>query len=250
MFPNAQRKTAVCARRWTPLRFCRTVGSTRCTRQVPLNFFAHAVVASWHSSNARFVLGAMLPDLAGMTGIRLHGASDVEVQRGIDLHHTTDAAFHTAPIFTTFCAEAIARLSGEGVERGTARAVAHVGVELTLDGVLGHDHESRELYAAALDVAISGGLAGKLSVTPAADIERLTIGLGRLARAPIPEAYADPEVVADRLRVILASRPRLAMRASDFDPVRRWALDVRPRVADRSQELLEQVRAGVRLRSR
>jgi hypothetical protein len=206
----------------------------------------------------------MLPDLASMAGVRVHSASDLELQRGIDLHHATDAAFHAAPIFTSFCAEAIARLTGEGVERGTARAVAHVGVELTLDGVLSSQRESRALYSAALDVAVSGGLEGALSVTPAGErrrptitrnsrasecseaLARLTAGLGRLARAPIPEAYAEPEVVADRLRMILASRPRLAMRPSDVAPVQRWAADVRPLVAARSQELMQQVRAGVR----
>jgi hypothetical protein len=211
-----------------------------------LNFFAHAVVASWHSHDARFVLGAMLPDLASMAGVRVHSATDLELQRGIDMHHATDAAFHIAPIFTSFCAEAIARLTSEGVERGTARAVAHVGVELTLDGVLSSHRESRALYSAALDVAVSGGLEGSLTVTPTESLARLTTGLGRLARAPIPEAYADPEVVADRLRMILASRPRLAMRASDVAPVREWAATIKPLVADRSQALLEQVRAGVR----
>jgi acyl carrier protein phosphodiesterase len=210
-----------------------------------LNFFAHAVVASWHSRDTRFVLGAMLPDLVGMAGIRLHSASDAEVQRGIQMHYATDAAFHAAPIFTGLCAEAIARLTEQGVERGTARAVAHVGVELTLDGVLSTEAERRALYAAALDVAVSGGLDGKLSITPQEDLPRLAAGLGRLARASIPEAYADPEVVADRLRYILASRPRLAMRPSDFDPVRHWAAAVRPTVADRSHELLNQVRRGV-----
>lgn len=210
-----------------------------------MNFFAHAVVASWHSDNARFVLGAMLPDLVGMAGVRLHSASDTEVQRGIDLHYATDAAFHAAPIFTGFCAEAVAHLTELGVERGTARAVAHVGVELTLDGVLSTDTERRALYAAALDVAVSGGLDGKLAITPAEDLPRLTAGLGRLARAPIPEAYADPSVVADRLRMILAPRPRLAMRASDFEPVRDWATAVQPKVAARSSELLDQVRRGI-----
>jgi hypothetical protein len=211
-----------------------------------LNFFAHSVVASWHSNDARFVLGAMLPDLASMAGVRVHSASDVELQRGIDMHHATDAAFHSASIFTSFCADAIARLTREGVERGTARAVAHVGVELTLDGVLSSHRESRALYSAALDVAISGGLEGALTVTPVESLGRLTTGLGRLARASIPEAYADPEVVADRLRMILASRPRLAMRPTDLAPVRDWAADVKPLVAERSQALLEQVRAGVR----
>jgi hypothetical protein len=210
-----------------------------------LNFFAHAVVASWHSRDARFVLGAMLPDLVGMAGIRLHSASDAEVQRGIELHYATDAAFHAASIFTSLCAEAIVRLTEQGVERGTARAVAHVGVELTLDGVLSVEAEPRALYSAALDVAISGGLDDKLAITPAADFPRLTAGLGRLARSSIPEAYADPEVVADRLRYILAPRPRLAMKASDFEPVRSWAEAVRPTVAARSSELLEQVRRGV-----
>jgi hypothetical protein len=210
-----------------------------------LNFFAHAVVASWRSRDARFVLGSMLPDLVGMVGIRLHSASDVEVQRGIELHYATDSAFHAAPIFTGLCSEAVARLTEQGVERGTARAVAHVGVELTLDGVLSTEAEPRALYSAALDVAVSGGLEGKLAITPATELPRLTAGLGRLARASIPEAYADPEVVADRLRFILASRPRLAMRASDFEPVRSWAEAVRPTVASRSRELLEQVRQGV-----
>jgi hypothetical protein len=210
-----------------------------------LNFFAHSVVASWHSRDARFVLGAMLPDLVGMAGVRLHSASDVEVQRGIDMHHATDAAFHASPIFISLCAEAIASLTQQGLERGTARAVAHVGVELTLDGVLSGDTDARALYSAALDVAVSGGLDGKLTITPAEDLPRLTAGLGRLARAPIPESYADPNVVADRLRIILAPRPRLAMRASDVSPVRDWTDAVRPKVAARSQELLEQVRRGV-----
>jgi hypothetical protein len=191
----------------------------------------------------------MLPDLLGMTGVRLQATSDAELQRGIDLHHATDAAFHAAPIFTAFCAEAIAHLTEQGVERGTARAVGHVGVELTLDGALSGEADLRALYVAALDVAVSGGLEGKLTIKPAEDLTRLAAGLGRLARAPIPEAYARPDIVADRLRIILASRPRLAMRSKDFEPVRVWAERVRPAVVERSQELLDQVRLGLSRRN-
>jgi hypothetical protein len=49
----------------------------------------------------------------------------------------------------------------------------------------------------------------------------------------------------DRLHIILASRPRLAMRSSDRGPVRSWAAAVRPEVAERCRELLEHVRQGV-----
>ena len=210
-----------------------------------MNFFAHAVVASWHSREPLFVFGAMLPDLIGMTGVRLAGTTDEALRRGIDLHHATDAAFHSAPVFTQLCAEAIARLAEEGVERGTSRAVAHVGFELTLDGVLSSEPEPRELYAAALDIAGSGVLEGKLSTSPASGLSRLTAGLHRLARASIPVAYAEPDVVAERLQIILAPRPRLAMRPSDFEPVRRWAADVRPQVVARRYELLDQVRRGL-----
>lgn len=187
----------------------------------------------------------MLPDLTGMIGVRLHSAADAEVQRGIELHYATDSAFHAAPIFTGLCAEAIARLTEQGVERGTARAVAHVGVELTLDGVLSHDRERRSLYSDALAVAVRGELDGKLAISPPTEMPRLTAGLGRLARAPLPEAYADPNLVVDRLERILAPRPRLAMRPSDVEPVRAWAHAIVPTVAARSQELLEHVRRGI-----
>lgn len=210
-----------------------------------MNFFAHAVVASWHSREPRFVLGAMLPDLIGMTGVRLNGTTDAVLKRGIDMHHATDAAFHAAPIFTALCADAIAHLTEQGVERGTSRAVAHVGVELTLDGALSAEQALHALYREALDVAGSGALDDTLSIVPAGGLARLTDGLRRLARASIPAAYAEPAVVADRLRIILASRPRLAMRPEDVEPVLRWATVVRPLVLERRHELLEQVRRAL-----
>ena len=210
-----------------------------------MNFFSHAVVASWQSREPSFVLGAMLPDLLGMIGIRLSHARDPDLQRGIALHHATDSAFHAAPVFTSLCGEAIARLTQAGVERGTARAVGHVGIELLLDGALSESQPARAVYAAALEFANRGPLTELMSVTPDAGLARLSSGLRRLAGAPIPEAYREPDVVADRLRVILAGRPRLAMREQDLEPVRSWAHATRPLVAGRSQELLAQVRRAL-----
>jgi hypothetical protein len=207
-----------------------------------LNFYSHAVVAAWHSQNPSFVLGAMLPDLLGMTGLRLREVYDPELARGVALHHATDGAFHVAPVFTSLCGDAIARLTRAGVERGTARAVGHVGVELLLDGALSDDSDARTLYTAALELAVGGGLNDRVALAQPSDIPCLTSGLRRLSRAPIPEAYRDPAVVADRLRAILAPRPRLAMREQDLEPVQTWATDVRPIIVVRRQELLDQVR--------
>ena len=39
-----------------------------------MNFYAHAVVAEAQRTDADFVLGSMLPDLAAMAGLRVAGA--------------------------------------------------------------------------------------------------------------------------------------------------------------------------------
>ena len=64
-----------------------------------MNFFGHAVVATWHATEPRFVLGAMLPDFAAMIRARPPAARDPELARGIALHHATDEVFHDAPTF-------------------------------------------------------------------------------------------------------------------------------------------------------
>lgn len=207
-----------------------------------MNFFAHAVVAAWHSSEPRYVLGAMLPDLASMVSVRIERALDPELARGIALHHRTDAAFHAAPHFTSLCADAIEALSGVGVERGSARAVGHVGVELLLDGALSRDPAALECYRTALDFAHGCELGAVLQTTQPDGAERLRHGLSRLASAPLPAAYREPVFVAQRLRAILAPRPRLALRAGDLVHVERWAAAVQPRVIADRADLLDEVR--------
>jgi acyl carrier protein phosphodiesterase len=217
------------------------LGSPRSTRQVRLNFFAHAVVASRRSHAPRFVLGAMLPDLVSMIGVRVQHADDAELSRGIELHHATDSTFHAAPAFTALCSSSISGLCEQGVGRGTARAVAHVGVELLLDGALSGDAPERALYAAALAAAADGGLDQLLTLAPPHGLPRLSAGLARLASSELPEAYRDPAFVVDRLRVILARRPRLAMAEGDYDKVAEWAEAIQPSVLACSRELLEHV---------
>jgi acyl carrier protein phosphodiesterase len=206
-----------------------------------LNFFAHAIVASRRSHAPRFLLGAMLPDLVGMIGVRITHTADAEIASGIELHHATDSAFHAAPAFTALCSDSISGLCERGVGRGTARAVAHVGVELLLDGALSGDAPERALYAAALAAAADGGLDQLLTLAQPHGLPRLSTGLARLAASRLPEAYRDPAFVADRLRVILAPRPRLAMAEGDYEKVAEWSENIQQSVLACSRELLEHV---------
>jgi hypothetical protein len=211
-----------------------------------LNFFAHSKLALWRSDDPRFALGAMLPDLTGMLGLRLRQVDHEVLASGVAYHHATDAAFHVAPIFLTLCAHGVATLSEAGVGRGTARAVAHVGTELLLDGALSRD-DSRavQAYRAALEIGTRERLVDHLDLLGSANAQSMHEGLTRLASAPIPEGYRDTAFVFARLRSILARRPRLAMQDSDLTRVQRYLEEIQPRVTQLSAELLEQVRANL-----
>src|SRR5258708_1440822 len=107
-----------------------------------VNFFGHAAVSSWlDDAGDGVALGSMLPDFAGMIRARLDDPAPpaTELARGVELHHATDAAFHRMPATLALMRELDDRLLGGGCARGPRRAVAHVGVELLLDGVLVDD---------------------------------------------------------------------------------------------------------------
>src|SRR5690606_20947871 len=115
-----------------------------------VNFFGHAAIAAWHSSEPGFVLGAMLPDFAAMIRTRPPRATLTSIERGIAFHHLTDHAFHDAPSFRQLTAAAMLELAGLGLGRGAARATAHVGIEILIDGVLARESAARRAYLDAL----------------------------------------------------------------------------------------------------
>jgi hypothetical protein len=206
-----------------------------------MNFFGHAVVSLWHSDNRRFLLGAMLPDLCGMLGIRVARADEPDIAAGIEFHHRTDAAFHGAERFVQLCSESVETLTAQGVGRGTARAVGHVGTELLLDGVLSRGGDASSIYREALTLAVDARLARNVLVSDE-EQARLHRGLTRLAGAPIPEAYLDTMFVLDRLQHVLSSRPRLAMQQSDVPHVHAKLQQLHEQVEASSADLLDQVR--------
>lgn len=206
-----------------------------------MNFFGHALVASWIEASPRWVLGAMLPDFASMARVRHAGADDEMVARGIAFHHRTDDAFHGAPTFLALQADGIDALEAGGVGRGPSRAVAHVGTELLLDGLLLCDAAACASYARAvtelaprsLGLRVRGGSEGEA---------RLHSVLERVAEHGLPTEYRSPEHVGERLRRILAPRPRLALDEPALRVVVPWLEAVQRTLALRKDELLDEVR--------
>lgn len=203
-----------------------------------MNFFGHAAVAfRRHPGDPRVVFGAMLPDFASMCRARLHGADDPAAAAGIALHYATDDAFHGAPTFLELYMRGIDELERAGVARGAARAVAHVGTELVLDGLL--------LGEPALDAAYLDAVA-----LPASELGLRFRGDGaarfealhaRLRGFGLPEDYRFADRVATRLEQILARRPRLALGPGDARRIVPFLESTTAALVDRLPALLREV---------
>jgi hypothetical protein len=188
-----------------------------------VNFIGHAFVALWHSAEPSFVLGTMLPDFVGMAGTRLvQGAADhTPLGRGIALHHRTDDVFHGAEPFLQLTHATMERLIADGLARGPARAVGHLGVEMLLDGELLLEYEAlADVYRSAL--AAASELDPARFAQPDGH-DRLRVLAARLSAYGVPYDYRNTEAVAARLVRILARRPRLAI-SDGFEPAVEAAL--------------------------
>lgn len=213
-----------------------------------MNFFGHAVVAGWFEREPHFVLGSMLPDFATMSGTRLSGVADPRVAAGVALHLRTDDAFHSAPAFLTLCAVAQEALDQRDVGWGTARAVAHVGTELLLDGVLLTRHAS-EPYVGALDAAHALSESDPHAITFRDQGQGFARLLARLRETGPPHAYQQPERVAEFLERALALRPRLCFQPGDRARVTEVLQLLAPEVQRHSDDLMNHLRQHELLRA-
>jgi acyl carrier protein phosphodiesterase len=204
-----------------------------------VNFFGHAAVASWSSDEASVALGAMLPDFESMSGARVAATPDAAVAAGIALHHATDAAFHRLPAVTALMRELDERLSTRGCARGPRRAVAHIGVELLLDGVLVGEPAYRAAYTRAL------ALDADLVWRDPGDPLRFVGLLERLRAYGVPDDLRHPDAIAQRLARILARRPLLAPSAADLRAIRAALAEHQARVEAAAETVLRGTRAAL-----
>lgn len=155
-----------------------------------------------------------------MGKFRLTGrALDESIRAGVDLHHRTDDVFHSHLWFRTNSQQISDELERAGLPRGAAKACGHVGVELLLDGQLLEEHPGlRDATVATLSGVDEPGL----GLTPLVDPDRRpdwTRHLESISTWNLPGDYRRPDAVAERLRRILARRPRLAFTAEHLELV-------------------------------
>lgn len=211
-----------------------------------MNFFGHAWVALRDESNrgpvrAEFVLGAMLPDFASMLRTRPPSVSQSALQAGIAFHHLTDEAFHGARSFLEFSRHASRFLSERGLSRGSARAVAHVGVELLLDAAFGAEPSANEAYLSAIGSGLTREVASHIHWQDEDGEARFRQLCHNLERRGAFVSDAPASLTAERLRYILADRPRLAMDDAGQSVVREWIETARPAIVSGAAALLSEV---------
>ena len=205
----------------------------------PVNFFGHAAVASWQLGRGGLPLGAMLPDFSTMCGARIVGTPDAEVADGIALHHATDKAFHNLPVVVGLMRELDQRLERGGCARGPRRAVAHIGVELLLDGVLLDIEDYRDSYILGLEYD------APLSWRDEGDDLRFDALLARLRAHGVPLDLKRPESITHRLSRMLGHRPLLAPSPSDLSTITISLLEHKPRVEVAADTVLRALRAAL-----
>jgi hypothetical protein len=213
-----------------------------------MNFFGHAALAASHygderplpspSELSRLCAGSMLPDFIGMLRLGRPTLADPIVVRGVAFHHKSDEAFHELPSFLYLSRQAFAWLSEQGMPRGPARAVAHIGIEMLLDEVFAQRAEAREAYVAALRVPL-GQL---MSFSIASDAERLAALQRALLERASTALDAPASLVAERIRRTLAGRPRLATDDAGQQLLVRWVALTRPAVAAEAPEVFAALR--------
>lgn len=177
-----------------------------------MNFYAHLVTASWHSDDPAFALGAMLPDFATMANVRLPALGPGALADGVAFHHHSDKIFHEHPRFRSLESWTFRTMRDGGLRRGPARGVAHVGVELSLDGALVTSSEAHQLYEAAIAEAQNHRLRWESGESEA----RFTTLIERLIQIGVPMDYSKPTIVAERLVRIMKPRPLLRLSETDI----------------------------------
>lgn len=197
-----------------------------------MNFFGHAVAASWVEASPAFAYGAMLPDLLLMVGARRFECDDAEVRRGVDFHHLTDRCFHTDPTFSELESSARRELLDLGVRKGPRRALSHVGIELVLDVVLARSPAALAAYQRAL----MHGEQGTVRALPGGDTTRLAALCRILRERSARLVPRDAVEMTERMGRVLERRPALGFDDSEASAVLHWTRQVMTRVDSLADE--------------
>lgn len=210
-----------------------------------MNIGGHIAVARVLGTDSVTWLGAALPDIAAMGRFNLLGDSPTgALAQGVNLHHRTDDVFHSHSWFRTRQSALFATLTASGVSRGAARAVAHVGPELLLDGQLLSDEATRR------DVTVGMNHVGERldeiqTLVRAEHRQSWRQHLIAVAQRRSPTDLNDPFAVAELLGRILARRPRLHLEISQVSVVGSILAEAQSTIVAGAEELVIDVAASV-----
>jgi hypothetical protein len=186
----------------------------------------------------------MLPDLVNMLAIRVLSIPDSATESGVRLHYRTDVVFHAAPTFLELVAQARRRLGELGLARGSARAAAHVGVELLLDSQLAKNPLTHAAVGRALGAGADQGTTWICwpDATSAERFRRLAMDL--LGR-DLGGRDGTADASAFRVARALGGRTRLELDTPGRGIVARWASESESSVQGASAAILEEVARGL-----
>ncbi|MCU1345522.1 MAG: hypothetical protein JWL70_1788 [Acidimicrobiia bacterium] len=176
-----------------------------------MNLLAHAEVARrLEFGRPEHLAGAMLPDLAGIAQFRIPALEPGPLADGVALHHRTDDVFHRSWRFQRWCVDTTRALTAAGMSRGAARASAHLGAELLIDGELVRITDVADAAEAALRHCRPEIMAMAAEASAQARIEQV---LDWIVDGGLRAAYVSPIEVSLRIERVLSRRPRLALEA-------------------------------------
>jgi hypothetical protein len=169
-----------------------------------VNYLGHVAVAlATGREDPPFVLGAALPDLASMAGVRVDRLLlPAAVAAGVGCHLRADEQFHAHPAFRDGSAALRRDLDAAGLPAGPRRAIGHAGWELLLAGTF---------VGGPAEAAHRSGLRSAALVLPALSHAHGVRWSTLIAQGPPSQLrYDEPAWVVDRLFAMLARRPRLS----------------------------------------
>ncbi|NRA33735.1 MAG: hypothetical protein HRU17_10370 [Polyangiaceae bacterium] len=183
-----------------------------------MNFIAHAIAAVRSGRSSLHGFGAMMPDLANMLRLPSPAVSG-ELEMGIRVHVATDKSFHELPRFLQAQHSARQHLRQQGVRRGSALALGHIGVEMMLETGFYQDAPTWSHYQDSLRSGLEWLNSSPVLWRHQDATERMHSLVGRLLEhsgdAPTPEriAYGLERCVQGRSRLEITDADRPAVQA-------------------------------------
>ena len=203
-----------------------------------MNFVGHIAVGAAVAGDTEFLVGTAAPDFASMARTRLRGTAAGALADGIALHHATDRAFHADPWFLTMERDLRAALLADGLPDGGARACAHVGVELLLDGAFVREPDVHDAVGRVYH-EIGEPSDAIVELAEPHEQARWHEHLVGISQRLDPTSYADADAVGRRLHTITSRRPRLAFPSTMVDVVCARLRTLQPRIHDDAPGVLQ-----------